>query len=136
MANLYTKAQVAEARERLLELLSPGDTVHTVLRHVSRSGMCRWIDLYLFTANPVNVEDAAQAVSGQVYPTVTKLYLSGYVATLLGLSCHKNRHRAPQIEGCGMDMGFALVYDLAYTLWPKGANGNKDGGYALKQEWL
>lgn len=124
MANLYTKAQVAEARERLLELLSPGDTVHTVLRHVSRSGMCRWIDLYAFKNADKNGD-----------PPV-KLYLSGYAATLLGLSCHKNPHRAPRIEGCGMDMGFALVYDLAYTLWPKGTNGNKDGGYALKQEWL
>ena len=32
-----------EARERLLEMLRPGDTVHTILRHVSRSGMSRSI---------------------------------------------------------------------------------------------
>jgi hypothetical protein len=50
-----------------------------------------------------------------------------------------------KIGGCGMDMGFALVYNLGSTLWPKGTpkphgtrNGEPDraGGYALKQDWL
>jgi hypothetical protein len=42
----WTKADKAE-RDRCIEdlrtLLKPGDTVHTVLRHVSRSGMFRRI---------------------------------------------------------------------------------------------
>jgi hypothetical protein len=45
-----------------------------------------------------------------------------------------------KIGGCGMDMGFSLVYDLGRTLYPRGfkvnGRGRKDGGYALKQEWL
>lgn len=48
-------------------------------------------------------------------------------------------------SGCGMDMGFSLVYNLGATLWPKGTpkphgsrNGEPDraGGYALKHTWL
>ena len=43
-----TKAQQAErdeAREKLRKWLKPGDTVYTVLRHVSRSGMMRTIQV-------------------------------------------------------------------------------------------
>ena len=45
----------------------------------------------------------------------------------------------------GMDMGFAVVYDLGLSLWPAGTpaphgtrNGEPDanGGYALKHSWL
>lgn len=50
-----------------------------------------------------------------------------------------------KIGGCGMDMGFSLVYNLGATIWPKGTpkphgrrNGEPDreGGYALKHSWL
>ena len=42
-------------------------------------------------------------------------------------------------NGCGMDMGFDLVYSLGYSIWPKGTrNGqpDKDGGYALRHSWI
>jgi hypothetical protein len=59
--------------------------------------------------------------------------------------------------GCGMDMGFSLVYNLSYALHPDGfecigdrcpsndhTNGDrdrtphhhKDGGYSLRQRWM
>lgn len=50
-----------------------------------------------------------------------------------------------KIGGCGMDMGFHLVYHLGRVLWPNGTpephgtrNGepDSDGGYALKQRWI
>lgn len=50
-----------------------------------------------------------------------------------------------KIGGAGMDMGFALVYNLGRTMWPKGTkkphgtrNGvpDGDGGYALAHAWL
>ncbi|AFU86493.1 hypothetical protein D869_gp090 [Caulobacter phage CcrRogue] len=50
-----------------------------------------------------------------------------------------------KVGGCGMDMGFHLVYSLGRTLWPNGTkkphgsrNGepDRDGGYALKHSWL
>ena len=49
------------------------------------------------------------------------------------------------IQGCGMDMGFSLVYELGAYLWPEGTdkphgtrNGepDSDGGYALNHRWL
>lgn len=54
-------------------------------------------------------------------------------------------HDAIKIGGCGMDMGFALVYELGMKLWPDGTpephgqrNGEPDsnGGYALRQRWI
>ena len=50
-----------------------------------------------------------------------------------------------RVPGCGMDMGFALIYNLGAVLWPNGTpephstrNGepDNDGGYALKQRWI
>lgn len=50
-----------------------------------------------------------------------------------------------KVGGCGMDMGFKLVYALGYALWPNGTrkphstrNGEPDhaGGWALKHRWI
>lgn len=55
------------------------------------------------------------------------------------------KHGGIVVGGCGMDMGFHLVYNLGRTLWPTGTdnphgrrNGHpdSDGGYALKHGWL
>lgn len=62
------------------------------------------------------------------------------------------------VNGCGMDMGFHVVYELGYTLYGRDgficigercpsndhSNGDRDytphahtdGGYALRYEWL
>lgn len=131
---------------RLRELLRPGDTVQTILRHRSRSGMSRSI------SPVVNGEDVS--------------YL---VAPACGLSFDR-KHGGVRMGGCGMDVGFALVYDLSRRLWPDGhgcsgercpsndhnngdrdytphnhakwsdgvpvAHWHSDGGYALKHRWL
>lgn len=112
-----------ECRKALLRFLKPGDVVTCVLRSVSRSGMSRRIDFY-------------KTKSGEIY------YLSNYIADLLEMN---NDREGVRVGGCGMDMGFAVVYDLGATLWPKGTkkphgrrNGepDSDGGYALKHRWL
>ena len=55
-----------------------------------------------------------------------------------------------RVSGCGMDMGFAVVYDFSRTVFPTGfyyrkneyhrnndpAAKDPDGGYALKHEWF
>lgn len=114
----------AYARARLLEMLKPGDTVYTVLRHVSSSGMSRRIDLYVMKDNEPR-------------------FLSGYAATVLEEKHSKDGGIV--ISGCGMDMGFELVYRLGHALWPNGTdkphsmrNGepDTDGGYALNHSWL
>lgn len=157
-----TKAQKAEREEAvktLRELLPPGSTVHTILEHVSRSGMSRKIRPVVLTVDS----------DGQ--PWIRNI---GYLASK-ALGWRADDH-AIITSGCGMDMGFHLVYTLSRVLYPDGfgcigdseirskrcpsaehTNGkprithgihthapdnskcvtwHRDGGYALRQEWL
>lgn len=100
------------AKKSLLNLLSDGDTVYTILRHVSASGMSRRIDLYTFKDNK-------------------PVYLSGYYAMMQGEEPPTDGYK---VGGCGMDMGFHLVYTLSSLLFNR-ENG-KDSGYKLRHEWL
>lgn len=156
------KARAAEHLETLRGILKPGDTVHTVLRHVSSSGMSRRIDLY-------KVEH-----DGPRYGTDLR-FLTGYAAAVLGYRWDdRNGKHGLVVGGCGMDMGFHVVYSLARVLFPDGygcigkgcpsndhSNGDRDwtphgngmtphlravligadhwhrdGGYALRQRWI
>lgn len=141
---MTTKKERAECIQRLKEWLKPGDTVYTILRHVSRSGMSRRISV--------------------IIPDKTRpgefLFLDGNVADALGWGLsRKPGEEGVKVSGCGMDMGFHLVYVLSQTLWgeefqctgescPANDHSNspypakdgemfhKSGGYALKQRWL
>ncbi len=89
-----------EAIARLRETLKPGDTVFTVLRSVSRSGMNRKIDLY-------KIEDGSPQ----------------WLSRLAAKACDwtfDNKRDAVSVGGCGMDMGFHLVYSLSRVLFPDG----------------
>jgi hypothetical protein len=157
-----TKAEREKAITDLRELLKPGDTIWTVLRHVSRSGMSRAIDCYL-------LHDGDRD------------WLSYRIAKACGIPFSDKRD-ALTVGGCGMDMGFHTVYTLSRVLFPNGfgciggklghlggcpsndhSNGDRDytpddpgdirwtegseykaphkhwhrdGGYALKHKWL
>ena len=139
-----TQADVAEARARLRELLKPGDTIWCTVRYVSSSGMSRGIDFYLLTC-------------GKDGPD--RIWLSRLIATACEYRFNE-RHECVSVSGCGMDMGFAVVYDLAHALFgPRkwsGADdktrrrflrwrrrmderepyGNHEEGYALSHRWL
>ena len=114
-----------QAKNQLLSILSPGDEVFTILRNVSTSGMQRCISLLVIKDNkPINLDYNASVLLGRK--------ISDKYAGLL-------------TNGCGMDMGFDLVYNLGCALWPAGTpnphgtrNGepDTDGGYALKQQWI
>ena len=138
-----TKAERAEALERLREWVKPGDTLFTILRHVSRSGMQRTIDV-------VMIGDDKRGNGPEVSA------LGWNIAQALGMPFDSDREGV-KVGGCGMDMGFALVYELGAALFPEGfgctgencrsndhSNGDKDysphthrdGGYALRQRWL
>ena len=127
----------AEAIVRLKSMLKPGDTVYTTIKHVSRSGMSRSIDVHLIRDNEPR-------------------WIAYTVALVIGWGFDEKRE-AVKVGGCGMDMGFHLVYTLSRVLWPNGhqcsgkgcgsndhSNGDRnyephqhsDGGYALKQRWL
>lgn len=99
-----TKKQQAEnerneAKEKLRGWLKPGDTVFTILRHVSRSGMMRHISLV------ANVEGETMDITYWAAKAMgDKLADDGGI----------------KVGGCGMDMGFSLVYSLGRTLYPDG----------------
>lgn len=111
-----TKARAAEMKEaqtRLREILRPGNTVLTTVKHVSQSGMLRVIDAHVIKRGK-------------------PIWLSSLIARALDMPLDK-RDRGVRVGGCGMDMGFALVYDLSFHLWPK--RGPR-AGYLLKQQWM
>jgi len=119
----------------LRELLKAGDTVYTIVTHVSRSGMMRHIRCITMRNNE-------------------PLDISYMVAKVLHW---KITDDGVKVEGCGMDMGFHMIHNLGYALFPNGFqctgqkcpsndhfNGDrnyeshlhKEGGYALIQRWL
>ena len=107
-----TKAQKAaqqDACEKLRKLIQPGDKVFTILDHVSKSGMTRHIRIKLISKDGT---------------TYDPNYL---VAQALDMRQAK-RGDGIVTQGCGMDMGFHVVYQLSKVLF--------DDGYAIKQRWI
>jgi hypothetical protein len=104
-----SEQEKVEALERLHEWLKPGDTVFTVLRHRSASGMLRSISLLKVTAK-------GGGRSGEE-PDV--LCFDGN-AVRVGLGSYDQRHEGVRVGGCGMDMGFHLVYELSRALFKGG----------------
>lgn len=86
-----------DAIAELRKLFPVGSTVPTILRHVSKSGMSRAI-----------------SVIGPTLGDVSHLVARAGVAKL------DRAHGGLKMGGCGMDMGFALVYSLSRTLYPNG----------------
>jgi hypothetical protein len=145
------KAEQQEAREQLAPWIKPGDTVYTILDHVSASGMSRAIRVVL-----MKCEDGKPV---DLHPNYS-------VGKLLELRHWKRNGRTQDalvMGGCGMDMGFALVYNLSSALFRDGfgcvgegcpsndhSNGDRNrephtdarphwhtsGGYAIRQRWL
>ena len=95
------------AEELLKEWFPKGSTAHTTVVHVARSGMSRHIKVFAITGERI-------------------LNISGYVADYLGWR-YTNKE-AVFVGGCGMDMGFHLIYTLSSCLY--------DDGYAIKQSWV
>ena len=129
-----------EAADRLREWIAPGDTLYTILRHRSSSGMLRVIDIYKL---PTEVDGRPLAI--------------GWNAAIAMDDRYDRDRNGIRVGGAGMDMGFHLVYNLGATLWPAGyecpgdrcqsndhTNGDRDytphhhddGGYALRHSWL
>ena len=117
-------AMKKQAIANLLEILKPGQTVFCTLRNVSGSGMSRRISFHV-----IKGEDFKQ------------------IDYLIALACdYKQSDKDGLIvPGCGMDMGFSVVYNLGRAVWPAGTpephgrrNGAPDsaGGYALKSTWV
>lgn len=140
-AKLLTKAEGKRRRQayvckELRKLVRPGDTVYCILRHVSGSGMSRRISF------AVAKKDRGPNAYKEGRPYIRDI--SNLVADAIDSRQH-DRDGSLIVGGCGMDMGFHVVYSLGCALWPNGTpkphgkrNGEADsaGGYALKSEWL
>lgn len=131
----------------LRDRVKPGLMVYCILRHTSQSGMSRAVSLVIgnsyyediYRPDNVKIEDiswlAARAMERKI----------------------NQKHGGIIIGGCGMDMGFALVYELSHLLYPDGfectgkycpsndhynrdadytPHMHQDGGYALRMKWL
>lgn len=133
-------AQMVHARTMLRAALPSGTTVACVLTHRSASGMSRSIKVLAPSPDGIG-EDVSWAV-----------------ARAVGLP-FDDRRGGVKVGGCGMDMGFHLVYSLSRALYPDGhtcggkgrchsndhSNGDRaylpetvhaDGGYAIRMRWL
>lgn len=85
-----------EAIARLRALAPAKSTIYVVVKHVSRSGMQRHIAAFIQT--PTGLRN-----------------ISGDVAEIVGWKWLDDDSVA--VSGCGMDMGFHLVYTLASYVW-------------------
>lgn len=101
-----------EAREMLKTHCLRGATVYNVLEHVSQSGMTRHIKSFVFEYDGTKIHD---------------YFISGWISILLDRKRPANRDGV-RVVGCGMDMGFDLVYRLSMELY--------GDGYALNARWL
>jgi hypothetical protein len=105
-----------ESIERLRALLDGDDkpTIYTILRGVSASGMSRDISLvYIKNGDPY--------------------FITYIVACALGdRLVSRNGSDSIRVNGCGMDMGFHLVYSLSSVLYA----GQDRAGYVLSHRWL
>lgn len=132
-----------EAQWELRKLCPPGTTIYTILRHVSKSGMSRIIDLVIVA------EGEPRSV--------------GFLAAKATGGAWDRDRQGIKIRGCGMDVGFELVYRLGSALYRDGfgcigegcqsndhINGDRNytphadsaphwhrnGGYAFRHRWL
>lgn len=112
MAKVSKQRKAEAIAAALRELCPPGTTVYTVLRGVSRSGMSCNIDCYVISAG------------GE------PRWISRLAADAAGFTFNERRE-CIRVGGCGMDMGFHIVYGLSHALYPDGfgcigdASGNR-----------
>lgn len=121
-----TRLEGEQARETLTTILSEcvkdqngKPIVYTKLGHVSKSGMMRKIRLYVANKDS-GIED-----------------ITFYASRAMSEGMDD---KGIMVRGCGMDMGFDLVYRLAWSLFRDERNGSQtttpDCGYFLSQKWL
>ncbi len=104
------RASQAQAIEDLKLWLPFGAEIYTLVKSVSKTGMSRQISLYVVQEGSIKEIDY-------------------FVARALD----RPRGKGVRITGCGMDMGFALVYELGRALYP---DEGADSGYSLRHRWL
>jgi hypothetical protein len=119
-ATLSKKAQKEQERESarayLLSILGKQEKpiLYTSLKHVSSSGMSRDMKVLV-------------ALDGQI------LDVTYYVGKLdIGTLKERNGQRVIRVGGCGMDMGFHVVYSVSAVLYGL----QERGAYTIRHEWI
>jgi hypothetical protein len=117
---LSKKAQAEQEKENarayLLSILEKQEkpTLYTNLKSVSSSGMSR--DMKVLAV-----------VDGQI------IDLTYYVGKLgIGTIKERNGQRVIRVGGCGMDMGFHVVYSVSAVLY----GYEERGAYTIQHEWI
>ena len=100
----------------LKTMLPVGARVYTKLEHVSTSGMSRVISFY--------VPLLGDTETGELYIHS----LNYYTAQALDMKLDPKHNGGIKVSGCGMDMGYHLVSNLAHALY--------EDASALKHSWL
>jgi hypothetical protein len=113
----YYQQEIADCKKQLAQALknAPKDAhgkpvFYVVARHVAKSGLSRVLSVYYFDKN-----------------AGTMFHLNYVAAILLELPMDR-KYDGVKLRGCGMDMGFDLVYRLALA-----ATGD---GYSIAHQWL
>jgi hypothetical protein len=105
------KQQAIDSLKNIFALMPPEKRViYTVLRSVSKSGMSQTIDFFTIDNDRPR-------------------HLSGLIKMALGYKFGKNGGLV--VGGCGMDMGFHVVYTVSSVL-----HGGARGGYEIHHEWV
>lgn len=107
-------AYKAQTLAELRAMLPPGSTVYTVLRHRSASGMSRSISCHA-------------VADGRI------VGLDWYVARATGRAIDQ-KNGGVKVGGCGMDVGFHLVYTISRALYPDGfgTEGKRTNGRTVR----
>ena len=122
---MKTISEREQAIKDVKKFIKPNTTIYCLLRHVSSSGMMRRISFFVIHQKKPRIID-------------------WYIEKILDYK-RDRQHEGLKVGGCGMDMGFSVVYNLGSALWPNGTekphgtrNGEPDsaGGYALEREWV
>lgn len=112
-----TQAQQEEesAKRYLLSILERQETptLYTSLKHVSSSGMSS--DMKVLAV-----------LDGQI------LDVTWYVSKIIGTLKERNGQRVIRVGGCGMDMGFHVVYTVSAVLY----GYEERGAYTIRHEWI
>ena len=119
-ATLSKKTQKEQERESarayLLSILNKQNkpTLYTNLKSVSSSGMSR--DMKVLAV-----------VEGEIVD------VTYYVGKLdIGTIKERNGQRVIRVGGCGMDMGFHVVYSVSAVLY----GYEERGAYTIRHEWI
>lgn len=93
--------EITEALDELRKATLNVDVIYTDVVHVSRSGMFRCIRPFIVTAD-------------------RRPWDLTYLVARAGIGKANQRHGGIEMGGCGMDMGFALVYEIGRAVHADG----------------